>query len=304
MNQKGRIMIIHHTGQPPLSVLLKLLKIYSLHTIPALLILSSCARPSDTAAPDQAVIEEETVQLTSQFETECGGKDIRVCDIFIYSASGTCELETHIKTERPDTVELSLKEGDKTAVVIANCPYEFNVSALSRIDSMELVRMSFSDDDPGCPVMSGTAEFRAGRLCLVEIAPLMCTIRLVEVVNNMDGYRCLEDPRVGLMNTNTSAELIRASGFRPVEIDTDAHYESLPCDVGMFPQHPGTELFCYPNDSTVPTAGTPATSIIFECSIDGEKQVYSYQLPPMGRNSRISLTLTVDAPGKYTFSWY
>lgn len=275
---------------------------FSLLYSPALTI-PSCTPANTTETPGRHEDDDQGQALVSSpLSLHCKGRyPIHHADIFIYGAGGLEELEFHTRTERPDTLELLLREGDKKAVAIANCPYLFNTEAMTRYDAMELVSTYFQDDNPEAPIMSGTCEFSASDDCIMELTPLLCRIILAEVTNNMDDYRRLEEPKVWLSHMNASAALLRADGFRMTEQVQDTLKVDLPCDIGLYTQYPGTTLCCYPNDGHSPTAGNPATEFIFECSIDGVPQVCRTDLPPIKRNATVMLSLTVDAPGIYCF---
>ena len=102
-----------------------------------------------------------------------------------------------------------------------------------------------------------------------------------------------------LENLNPDAEVLREGGFRPSSIIETGAKTSLPYDIGVFAQHPETEVFCYPNDSSEATIGTPGTKLVLECEIKGEIARFKIDLPAIRRNSTTTVDITVS--GKEDF---
>lgn len=262
----------------------------------------SCTEKQTSAETLEESRETEIPLAKSQVEIEmpAGIEDNGVLDIFVYSASATKGLEFHARTSRPDTLELLLPPGDKIAAAIANCPFQFNLKALEMYDSIEQARFGLQADNPERPLMSGTQEFEAGTVCRVRLTPLICSVTLKEVENTMTRYRRLEDPVVYLENVNEETEILRMTGFRASETQKDTTRIPLPYDVGLYPQTPGITLYCYPNDSTEPTVGNPATTLVLECTIEGQPQRFAVTLPAIERASTHLVSISVSGPGSFT----
>lgn len=228
-------------------------------------------------------------------------------DLFIFRDEEIRTLEYHCRLPyRDPSVEsvsdtVRLSKGMKVAVAAANLKGIPDESKLESYETMELMRSEYIYDDPERPVMSGITVFRAGDGCEVDLRPLLCTIILSEVNNNITGYRRLEDPRCYLENVNADAELFRETGFRPTEIINRTQAVPLPCDVGLYTQYPSSHLYCYPNDSQESTVGTPRTNFVLECEINGVTRCFSTELPPLARGCSHTVELTVNSPEDYRF---
>ena len=254
----------------------------------------SCTRVSQSPPEETpaAAAVADSVEVTFHIP-QARGLDL---ELFIYDAGGLRSLERHSAFPEADSImTLTLTEGDKTAVAIADPPGKLNVALLGKYETMEQLTFRAADDSPLSPAMTGTAEFAAGDCTDVniDITPLFCSVVLAEIRNSLEGYRILEDPRICLTGCNPSAEALRRSGFRPSEQSADTLRVSLPCDVGIFAQYPDTQLWCYPNDTPEYTLGTPRTEILLECSVDGETLSFSTALPPLGRGSLTRVAVEV-----------
>ena len=274
--------------------------------ISLLFLLPVCLAPSckkdyvDTNPSDEVFVPVDSSSFTVRFAVADRSADtlrpVRRLDVFAYDADGLHEL---ILTRRygflPDSLLLYGPVTGMTVVAVANSPVGFNSEALGRYDSIELLTYRFEDDSPAAPLMSGVASVGADRSAIVSLTPMMSRVVLGEVCNELKNYVRLEDPRITLENMNASAELLRTKGFYPSETVAEPQVKRLPYDIGIFPQRPGTELFCYPNDSQDATIGTPATVFVFECEIRGATRRFRIPLPSLKRNSTTYVYLTVTA---------
>ncbi|MBR1870128.1 MAG: hypothetical protein IJ799_08725 [Bacteroidales bacterium] len=215
-------------------------------------------------------------------------------DLFLFSDSGTQPLELHRRTCLKDTFCFSSAPGDKEAVLIANCPYAFNLAAVPNLDALEQLRFSFSEDNPQAPLMSAVLNFEAGGTAKAVLQPLMCRVVIESVSNMMSGYRRLEDPSAFLSGMNPEAELLRSGGFAAIMPQTDTVRAALPCDIGIFTQYPGTELFCYPNDPGDASPASPPTLLHLEGACGGDFRRLSFALPPLHRGCTVRAAISFD----------
>ena len=307
-NQTGR-QIILPSRRPPGSTLLRLYILFSLliPSSPACLITSCRNEPIDGPETDEEIyIPVDSTSYTVHFRNlgYAGSEDGRL-DLFIYNADGVRDLLTRIScTGIPDSLRFTGPSRTYTAVAIANSPMDFNPAATERYDSMELLTYSFSDDSPGCPVMSGTCNIEPGSPCTIDLSPLMARVTLAEITNTMKGYVRLEDPRIRLENLNSGAEILRFAGFRPAETIETGEELRLPYDIGIFKQNPMSTLYCYPNDSPESTIGTPPTVFVLECEINGETCNFRVTLPAIERNGQVFVDLTVNGAENFESKAY
>lgn len=307
-NQTGRRFFLFR--RPPGGTLPRTtIIIYSLLILTAAGLIASCGGvvPDryDTAIID---VPPDSSSFTVCFRIEDGISDtphrIHRLDLFIYDADGAKELLDYRRYDfLPDSVLLYGTGQERMMVAIANSCFDFNTDALSRFDSIEMIVWNFEDDSPGTPVMSGTCEIAPGGRSSITLTPLMARVQLGEISNSMKGYLRLENPRLYLDNMNASAELLRTVGFRPSETVDDPPVTPLPYDIGIFPQNPGTQVFCYPND-TPGTIGTPATAIVLECEICGVTHNFSTSIPSVARNSTTRIDIIVNGPDSFESKIY
>lgn len=234
------------------------------------------------------------------------GKDIRCADIFTYGDGELKRLESHVRLESgSDSAIVKLEAGAKVVVGIANSQDRFNDEALDAFDSMELLRFYYRDEGENTRLMSASTVCDAGDTVVLDFSSPLCIIELTEVSHQFDAYKRLEDPIVYLSDVNPCVEALRRDSFLPVETDADTSgmrglmWDRLPCDIGMYPQHPGTTLLCYPNESTV----TPTRLTVEGRQSGGGLCRFTTTLPPLsyGRHIHVSLEIS-DKPESYKFS--
>ena len=258
------------------------------------------ADPPDAYPQDEVFVPADSSSFTVRFKIDDRSSDtlrpIRRLDVFAYDADG---LHGLVQSRRygylPDSLVLYGPVTGMTVVAVANSPSDFNKDALGRYDSIELLTYRFEDDSPQAPLMSGQCSVGADRRAVITLAPMLSRIVLGEVSNGLRNYVRLEDPRITLEGMNASAELLRTSGFYPSETVADPPVRRLPYDIGIFPQCPGTELFCFPNDSEEATIGNPATVFVFECEIRGLTRRFCVPLPSLKRNTTTFVDITITA---------
>jgi len=263
--------------------------------------LVSCKTENEEVNEDihvKEVICEKQIGIITEDE-DC---EYRCVDIFFYSQADGM-LQEHIRSFESDSIEYELWEGDYIFAAIFNSSLEFNDSTLQNYQSLEQMRYYLKDEDPLLPLQSFCGTLRAGENADIQAQPLICSVVLEEVTNNLSGYKLLENPRIFLEDICTSAEIFRQAGFRLEEPGYKGNQKALPCDIGLYTQHPGVTLFCYPNDSQEDSAGSPRTSFVFACEIDSQTYEFRTKLPPLGRNSQIRLSLTVDSTDSFEFKF-
>ena len=231
---------------------------------------------------------------------------VRHADIFVYSDGKMKKLEgfAHLGSAS-DSASFLLPVGDKIAVCIANSGRQFNAEALGSYDSMEILRLYYSDEVKGTPMMRGTAVCCAGDTLGINPESPLCSLVLTSVEHSFPNYKRLEDPVVYLQKANAFVEALKFDSFIPSETVSDTSgmrgimWDMLPCDIGMYPQHPGTSLQFYPNESAL----TPTVLVVEGKVTGGEKCRFSTNLPLMSCGNTLEVQLEIDAsPSKYKFS--
>lgn len=231
--------------------------------------------------------------------------NLKNCDIFLYTPTGTRNLLQHIHidglcNEFLQSLNAEIPEcGEALGVCIFNCPFQFNMKAVDRMDSMEQLVFKYEDDSPSSPLCSARFEFDPDSEMTLEPKPLMSRIILESISNGLDKYRLLEEPVIYLGNAGSSARVFQEEEFRPKEVITKPGRIKLPHDIGFYTQYPETVLFCYPNDTPENILGQERTELLFECIIEGKSKCYTIGLPPIPRAATIKVDLIIDGEEKY-----
>ncbi len=271
----------------------------------------ACGKTSEPGSDDrqQVYVQTDTCRFTAYLRVSDNISDTLrrpgSLELFVYDADGLHNLLDHRSYAfLPDSAVLYCKARNVTVVAIADSPLQFNAGALQRYDSIELLSYRFEEDSAERPVMSGQRDIEAGGSGSIILSPILARIKTGEISNKLRGYIRLENPRIYLENMNASAELLRTTGFYPSEICMSTPVKNLPYDIGVFSQSPGTELFCYPNDSPEASIGSPATAIVLECEIEGATRQFRVSLPPIKRNSTLMVDITVTGEESFESKVY
>ena len=308
-NQTGRRTSFFIFRQPPGSALLQLILLFSLLTLWPACLLSSCGRLSADGDVQLIEVPVDSCHICLRFKIDDFLADsvhaVKRLDVLLYGADGIKELKAkRVYSFLPDSAVIYCAHEELLAVAVANFPEQLFQSPPSRYDGAEQLSCRFEADSPRLPLMSGTAVIEAGASGTVTLTPLMARVKLGVISNNMKKYVRLEDPRIFLENANAGAEILREGGFRPSEVLQETPKTALPYDIGVFAQSPGTELYCYPNDSPEATIGTPATVFVLECEISGVTRQFKTNLPAICRNSTTLVDISVDGPEQYESKVY
>ncbi len=268
--------------------------------VPSFLV-GSCEKASSREGkepPAEAVQDSVDVTVTADF----GHRNAKWMDIFIYKADGSLfPLEKHVRVDATDSgTKLRLCEGKKILTAIVNSPKRFNTAALSKHELVGQIEYGFSEDDISAPIMGAESEFSLISERPVEItpSPILCEVVIESVANTMDDYELLESPRVRLCSMNAKARLFTAKSEIPSELIDKGDWQSLPYDVGFFPQKPGITLYCYPNETAEDEVSFNRTGIELECLIKGKKCSFRMDLPPLKRGTRTTVGIVIDGPGE------
>ena len=250
---------------------------------------------------------------------------IRRLDLFVFNDDeiGALDAYTRSYAYSPASVTVHSASGDKRLVVIAN--HTFPDDIVAQIYSYEDLRrtvVSFTDDHPSFPVMSGETPFtaEAGGACSITLEPLMSSIEIRALRVKMDDGQTLKDVRVYLTGVGNRAELLRQGGFLPSETLNNGSLSETDLGrlaySGMVYKYLGSGrtgggsygsavLYCYPNEAPEESFASPYTRLVVEGTLDGQTVYYPIPInrsaagdaQGIGRNCRYVFDLTLTRPG-------
>lgn len=202
-----------------------------------------------------------------------------------------------MRTDTPGAaLELKCSAGEKIAVALANVPYDLNLDAISRYESLELMEYEYEGPCRDPVLMSGEIQFTVSgdtELSMEVTPPLSCVV-VSSVTNLLPGYVRLENPAVRLTGCGRYVEIMRVDGFRPRERLDSTGAVPLPYDVGIVPQYPDLWLWCSPNDAAGGFPDFGGTGMEFECDILGRRMHYCTGLPPLARSGITGVDIVID----------
>ena len=240
----------------------------------------------------EPTVKQDTTYYVSRVDVEAP-YPVRTLDIFVYRADGLKDLAAYLHADADSATVILNDTLPKMVAVVANARGRFNVQGLNHFDSLGEIRAQLAGDSPEAPLMSGIGQLGQP----VTLTPLLCTIELVSVTNYYEEDILAENPRAWLENVNTDADIFRDQGFT-VREPRSSPKVYLPSDIGLYTQHPGTRLYCYPNDLPNPDAGNPATELVLEYEIEGVTLNQRYTLHPIMRGETIQLEAEIRPYGE------
>lgn len=226
------------------------------------------------------------------------GIPIGCIDVFLFETSVQGRLLWH-----GTSLEFQTDSSEKTVCIVANSPYLFHTENIPSLSSLESATAYFEDDNPDFPLASACFNLNPATEGKVSFrfSPLMCSIDIVSITNNAEGYTRLENPRAYLLCANRYAEIFRTRGFFPVETLDTVSMTTLPCDIGVFTARTDVTLHCYPNEAA---SSINTTTLVLECEMRGVTTQFPLALPPLPRGSGLQLSLTVDSPSEFCWNSY
>lgn len=267
-------------------------------------LLTSCEVIDSVGEPVTPEVEE--VQLSPTLVIVDSEYGMLGCDVLVYEDGGLRRLEAGKRIEGGrDSLRFVLSEGEKLIVGFANTASGLNYEALNAYDTAELLRFHYQDDDSRFRLMSASSVCHSGDTVHLKMQSPLCCVQLRSVQHEFPGYKRMEDPVAFLENANAYVEALGRDGFLPQEFSYDTlglrylMWDKLPSDVGMYPQYPGTCLYCYPNESEV----TP-TVLVVEAYVEGNGRCrFTTDLPCISYGEGLIVDLFVgDTAEDYRFS--
>lgn len=253
---------------------------------------------------------------------------IRRLDLFVFEDDGIGSLDAYIRSYAysPSAVEIHSAGGEKRVVAVANATFsDAFVSAIQSYEDLRGAVVSFTEDNPSYPVMSGEAQFTAGtgQGCDLTLEPMMSVIELKSLrYKGSGGF--LTGVRVYLTGVGNRAELLRDGGFLPSETlnngglsETDLgrlaysgmvyRYLGNGRSDGDGTTYGSASLYCYPNEAEEESAGSPFTRLVIEGKLDGKTCYYPIPINRdlygedtsggIGRNQRFVYEITLTRAG-------
>ncbi len=307
--EKGYVGKFSLLGRPPsgilpvkkvkmCSLLSRPAKSFSLHMPGVCLLLTAAVvlsgvRCSKTPGLQGSVPAVDTLTVLTRAPLPCG-----VLDIFVFEDTLTRKLEKYERLLNATAARLPLSRGDKVIVALANAQGEF-ARLPQTFDELEKVGMRYAAERMETPLMSGMAVCSGGDSCCVELTPLLCSVRIESICFEADAP--LKGPVAYLENVSAYCELLRQDGFYPSETidrpdglqDPMMMVQPLPKDIGSTEQHPGTTLWCYPNESP-DGPGTGPTRLCISGLLAGERRVFSFALKPLRRGDSVGMQIVLQ----------
>lgn len=261
---------------------------------------------------------------------------IRHMDVFVFEDDRLSALDSYTCVDDYGLEPLTVPSSGGAKIVVALANYHMDKDLASWIGSLselEAVACEFCSDNPDTPVMTGTGRFTAGtdRSCQVTLSPLMSRVEISSLRCEISGAS-LKELKVYLTGVSNRAKLLQQDGFLPSEILN--HLDLNEKDLLKLPYSSmvyrylgngtkdsgGTEfgmatLYCYPNQASDNTMGSPQTTLVIEGLLNGSPRRWtipvnqgpgynpysspsSNPLPGIGRNRCYSYKIRIQSEGE------
>lgn len=251
-------------------------------------------------------------------------------DIFIFNNDRLGWLDSYQRFvgADPSQIDAASRKGEKRIVAVANPSRDMSAWAgINSFEAMMKATASLWDEDPGAPLMCGSAVVSMGEesSCPIEMTPLISEIRVNSLRCDFGGRpyqgEVLSDIRIYLTNVNAEVPIFLEEGFLPTEIinasalsEADmsmiSHPEmlmkQLDISVGSKTVYPDISLYCFPNDCIEQSIGSPFTRLVIEGKLCGHTCYYPIDInrgreitgdAGIGRNSRYVYDITLTRAG-------
>lgn len=227
-------------------------------------------------------------------------------DIFFFNNDAGARLDSYQKVDiRGGTAGGTSRSGSKIMAVIANSGKDrYFWAGTDSFGALRRHMTVLAEEDPGAPVMSGSAIVEAGteRVCTLNLEPVSAEIKLNSIradFTGKPGYGGrLTDVKVYLTNLRAEYPVFGEHQASSVTIENYGRLDSaflarmkhpemvarrIGTPIGTATVKPDIRLHCYPDHGREDALGAPLTRLVVEGKIDGRTYYY-----PMDINRVIS----------------
>lgn len=254
---------------------------------------------------------------------------VRETDIFVFNDDALGRLESYQRTavdpEGEYAVDIASAKGRKRVVMIANSNRDRTAwNGIRSYEGLQKATARLQDEDMSFPTMYGETVFTAGdgNPHRITLRPIVSEIHLRTLRCDFSGteyeYEKMKNVRVYLTNINSECRIMQENVFRPIstvntgglsheDMGTFRHpeiiYAETGTDIGYGIFDSAIRLYCYPNESTEETPGTPFTRLVIEGEICGRTWYYPISINRkdgncgIGRNCSYIYNITIRRAG-------
>lgn len=251
--------------------------------------------PDTKESPETAIETAEGRPAKTQITIS---EDIASLDVFSFEDDQLQRLDSYQrfdKGQRKDsTYDIATRSGDKIIILLANSTQsKYTWADINCIKSMEKVRFSLENEQPGTPIMTGVYHIRAGGSVNSTLMPLTGEVVLRSLECDFSGQAYsgeqMTDVKVYLTNVNASCGIWNEDETYPTRIinagrlneddmeefnDPDIICRELDAPVGSETIYPDIRFRAYPNNGKEESIGSPFTKLVIEGRICGRTWYY------------------------------
>lgn len=228
---------------------------------------------------------------------------IQVADAFIFENDDLKKLHCYQRFESwQEIYSLASGSGEKSLFILCNNNRDkYEWADIKSLSSMSSIISDLENESKTHPVMTFFCNFTAGEDIIISPLPLRSEIlvRSIRCDFSKESYseEKLTDVRAYLTYVNSSCSITAESPILPSRIINTGRLEMdalkqfrdstlisvfIAKEVGQDGVFPETSLFCYPNNTTEESIGTPFTKLVIEGKIGGDTYYYPIKINPDG----------------------
>lgn len=222
---------------------------------------------------------------------------IKTLDAFLFEENG--KLNCYQRLESPDDIcEIASGSGEKQLLLVANCNkgiYEWaNIKSLT---SAADIYVNLEDEVREHPVMTSLQIITAGKEAKAKLYPLRSEIVLRSLRCDFSGKpyqdELMTDIKIYLSYVNASCSIIPSQRVMPSRIisagildkqqlnrfkEKGIIWSEIAESIGRETVQINKSLFCYANEPTEESIGSPFTRLVIEGTIEGNTYYYPIKI--------------------------
>lgn len=272
--------------------------------------------------PDSSFTETEKTVSVKLAVHQSNDFKIRNVDALVFQDDSLSRLDSYQRFEDVSgtTLEIGSQAGSKTLFICANPQWKKeDWSYIFSSGGLDKMRADLENERSRYPLMTGCIDYKAdnsnGTGRHVHLRPLLCNIVLESLSCDFSRkpYRgsSITDIKVYLTNVNATCRITADSSSLPERIinhggliqddlsdfiEPAMIMQSIDRPVSRQVYKSDISLFCYPNNSTEETIGTPFTRLVIEGRIDDEVWYWPINLD-IRRNCRYTYRINITGKG-------
>lgn len=226
---------------------------------------------------------------------------VETLDAFIFEKDGKLDCYQRINSPGP-SCEIASGSGSKQILIVANSKYDRNEwLRVKSLMSMADIYVELEDERRDYPIMTSLFHITAGEQTSIDLLPIRSEVRLnslrCDFSDEAYSNESLTDVKIYLTNVNANCSILpdegqNSSRFINISmLDTEhlnkfTEHDMITQSLNIVISNTATSiqrsLFCYANQPSEESIGSPLTKLVIEGKIGGQTYYYPIKINPRG----------------------